>query len=105
MEREAASQRAIVADLLTRNSILELQASSLRGEVESLTDKISNLMTEMDKLRAQIQSRSPTILNDFMLAVGNFNPNEPDEIELVAGCEVFVAMLFADGWASVCIGR
>ncbi|KXS15763.1 hypothetical protein M427DRAFT_32178 [Gonapodya prolifera JEL478] len=92
-----------VLDLDRETTSLKTEISRIQQQLASTTEENIALKRETATLRAQITkraTRATRIVNKVMFALADFHPREQDEIGLAAGDAVFVALAFADGWAS-----
>ncbi|KXS10698.1 hypothetical protein M427DRAFT_158873 [Gonapodya prolifera JEL478] len=97
----AAENRAAHAE--TRAGMAESKVKKLERRIQELESQLSALQAENAALQSAggaAQARPPESVQQLLYAVGDYEPQDSDEMRLTVGDGVFVNLAFGDGWGS-----
>ncbi|KXS17834.1 hypothetical protein M427DRAFT_54413 [Gonapodya prolifera JEL478] len=103
LEQDNAALRVHVPTLRQESTSLRHENSLLRQEIASLRTRNATLLNEVAALRAQVpaavtQPRPPTSVRCMTVIIGDYEPQDADEIGFVVGDAIFVNLLYPDRW-------
>ncbi|KXS11051.1 hypothetical protein M427DRAFT_148168 [Gonapodya prolifera JEL478] len=105
LEEDNASLRMDVPSLRRETTSLRQEIVSLRNENAFLRTHNATLLAENISLRSLSapppHPRPPTSVRRMMFAIGDYEPQDDDEIGFVVGDALFVNLQYADGWGHV----